>query len=130
MSLRTRSLAAGFEHTARNFQWDEYWDANRGRVIEIVSENCSQAFMQDYTLVGRITWFPSYNPFLRIVVRVKDLVRARLVPLIAELTQGIKKGLHLVEGTVSARTYDLGMVKGGAGGNVLYDGSIEQLFHA
>lgn len=65
--LESNKLNAVLEYTGRNFQWDEYSRANGGRVIEILSEHCCQAFMQGYTLTGRVALFPSYESFLGIV---------------------------------------------------------------
>ncbi|KAK7420384.1 hypothetical protein QQX98_002807 [Neonectria punicea] len=65
--LESNKLSAVFEHTGRNFQWDEYSRANGGRVIEILSEHCCQGFMQGYTLTGRTALFPSYESFLGII---------------------------------------------------------------
>ncbi|KAL0932320.1 d-xylulose 5-phosphate d-fructose 6-phosphate [Colletotrichum truncatum] len=65
--LESNKLDAVFENTGRNFQWDDYSRARGGRVIEILSEHCCQAFMQGYTLTGRHALFPSYESFLGIV---------------------------------------------------------------
>ncbi|KPM36030.1 putative phosphoketolase [Neonectria ditissima] len=65
--LESNKLSAVFEHTGRNFQWDEYSRGNGGRVIEILSEHCCQGFMQGYTLTGRTALFPSYESFLGII---------------------------------------------------------------
>ncbi|KAF1834214.1 D-xylulose 5-phosphate/D-fructose 6-phosphate phosphoketolase [Decorospora gaudefroyi] len=65
--LESNKLNAVFEHTGRNFQWDQYSNAQGGRVIEILSEHCCQGFMQGYTLTGRVAVFPSYESFLGIV---------------------------------------------------------------
>ncbi|KAF2106912.1 putative phosphoketolase [Lophiotrema nucula] len=65
--LESNKLSAVFEHTGRNFQWDEFSNAKGGRVIEILSEHCCQAFMQGYTLTGRVAVFPSYESFLGII---------------------------------------------------------------
>jgi xylulose-5-phosphate/fructose-6-phosphate phosphoketolase len=65
--LESNKLAAVFDHTNRNFQWDEFANARGGRVIEILSEHCCQAFMQGYTLTGRTALFPSYESFLGII---------------------------------------------------------------
>ncbi|OCL04496.1 D-xylulose 5-phosphate/D-fructose 6-phosphate phosphoketolase [Glonium stellatum] len=65
--LVSNKLNAVFDHTGRNFQWDEFSNAQGGRVIEILSEHCCQGFMQGYTLTGRVALFPSYESFLGIV---------------------------------------------------------------
>lgn len=65
--LESNKLSAVLEFTGRNFQWDEYSRAKGGRVIEVLSEHCCQAFMQGYTLTGRVGLFPSYESFLGIV---------------------------------------------------------------
>lgn len=65
--LESNKLNAVFEHTGRNFQWDDYARANGGRVIEILSEHCCQDFIQGYTLTGRTALFPSYESFLGII---------------------------------------------------------------
>ncbi|KAF2270153.1 D-xylulose 5-phosphate/D-fructose 6-phosphate phosphoketolase [Lojkania enalia] len=65
--LESNKLSAVFEHTNRNFQWDQFSNARGGRVIEILSEHCCQGFMQGYTLTGRTALFPSYESFLGII---------------------------------------------------------------
>ena len=65
--LESNKLGAVFEHTGRNFQWDQYSRQQGGRVIELLSEHTCQAFMQGYTLTGRVGIFPSYESFLGIV---------------------------------------------------------------
>jgi xylulose-5-phosphate/fructose-6-phosphate phosphoketolase len=44
--LVSNKLDAVFNHTGRNFQWDEFSNAKGGRVIEILSEHTCQGFMQ------------------------------------------------------------------------------------
>jgi xylulose-5-phosphate/fructose-6-phosphate phosphoketolase len=65
--LVSNKIDAVFEHTNRNFQWDEFSNARGGRVIEILSEHTCQGFMQGYTLTGRTAIFPSYESFLGII---------------------------------------------------------------
>jgi xylulose-5-phosphate/fructose-6-phosphate phosphoketolase len=65
--LISNKLDAVFDHTGRNFQWDEFSSGQGGRVIEILSEHCCQGFMQGYTLTGRVGFFPSYESFLGII---------------------------------------------------------------
>ncbi|KAI9852250.1 MAG: hypothetical protein M1838_001292 [Thelocarpon superellum] len=65
--LVSNKLDAVFDHTGRNFQWDEFSNARGGRVIEILSEHTCQGFLQGYTLTGRTGLFPSYESFLGIV---------------------------------------------------------------
>lgn len=81
--LVSNKLDAVFDHTGRNFQWDEFSNAKGGRVVEILSEHTCQGFMQGkyyyqcnlkrlltiigYTLTGRTSLFPSYESFLNIV---------------------------------------------------------------
>ncbi|KAL0259774.1 hypothetical protein SLS55_005514 [Diplodia seriata] len=65
--LESNKLNEVFKHTGRNFQWDEFSRFQGGRVVEILSEHCCQAFMQGYTLTGRVALFPSYESFLGIV---------------------------------------------------------------
>ena len=65
--LVSNKLDAVFNHTGRNFQWDEFSNARGGRVIEILSEHTCQGFLQGYTLTGRTGLFPSYESFLGIV---------------------------------------------------------------
>jgi xylulose-5-phosphate/fructose-6-phosphate phosphoketolase len=65
--LVSNKLDAVFNHTGRNFQWDEFSNARGGRVIEILSEHTCQGFLQGYTLTGRSGIFPSYESFLGIV---------------------------------------------------------------
>jgi len=40
--LESNKLSAVFDHTSRNFQWDEFSFGNGGRVIEILSEHTCQ----------------------------------------------------------------------------------------
>ncbi|OJD34820.1 d-xylulose 5-phosphate d-fructose 6-phosphate [Diplodia corticola] len=65
--LESNKLNEVFKNTGRNFQWDEFSRFQGGRVVEILSEHCCQAFMQGYTLTGRVALFPSYESFLGIV---------------------------------------------------------------
>lgn len=65
--LVSNKLDAVFNHTGRNFQWDEFSNARGGRVIEILSEHTCQGFLQGYTVTGRTGLFPSYESFLGIV---------------------------------------------------------------
>jgi xylulose-5-phosphate/fructose-6-phosphate phosphoketolase len=44
--LVSDKLDAVFNHTGRNFQWDEFSNAKEGRVIQILSEHTCQGFMQ------------------------------------------------------------------------------------
>ena len=63
----SNKLDAAFQHTGRNFQWDEFSNARGGRIIEILSEHTCQGFLQGYTLTGRVGVFPSYESFLGII---------------------------------------------------------------
>lgn len=65
--LVSNKLDALFNHTGRNFQWDEFANARGGRVIEVLSEHLCQGFLQGYTLTGRVGVFPSYESFLGII---------------------------------------------------------------
>ncbi|KAG9232077.1 XFP N-terminal domain-containing protein [Amylocarpus encephaloides] len=65
--LVSNKLDAVFNHTGRDFQWDEFSHAKGGRVIEILSEHTCQGFLQGYTLTGRTGIFPSYESFLGII---------------------------------------------------------------
>ncbi|BDD61308.1 hypothetical protein MAP00_006358 [Monascus purpureus] len=65
--LESNKLEDTLKHTGRNCQWDQYCRAKGGRVIEVLSEHMCQAFMQGYTLTGRVALFPSYESFLGIV---------------------------------------------------------------
>jgi len=65
--LVSNKLDAIFDHTGRDFQWDEFSHAKGGRVIEILSEHTCQGFLQGYTLTGRTGIFPSYESFLGII---------------------------------------------------------------
>lgn len=65
--LVSNKLDSVFNHTGRNFQWDQYSNNQGGRVIEIQSEHCCQGFMQGYTSTGRVGLFPSYESFLGII---------------------------------------------------------------
>lgn len=65
--LESNKLESTLEHTGRNFQWDQFSSNHGGRVIEVLSEHMCQAFMQGYTLTGRVALFPSYESFLGII---------------------------------------------------------------
>lgn len=65
--LVSNKLDAVFDHTGRDFQWDEFSNHRGGRVIEMLSEHTIQGFLQGYTLTGRTGLFPSYESFLGIV---------------------------------------------------------------
>jgi xylulose-5-phosphate/fructose-6-phosphate phosphoketolase len=65
--LVSNKLDAVFNHTGRDFQWDEFSNARGGRVIEILSEHTCQGFLQGYTLTGGTGIFPSYESFLGII---------------------------------------------------------------
>jgi len=65
--LVSNKLDAVFDHTGRNFQWDEFSKESGGRVVEILSEHTCQGFLQGYTLTGRVGLFPSYESFLGII---------------------------------------------------------------
>ena len=65
--LESNKLEYTLAHTGRNFQWDQFSFAKGGRVIEVLSEHMCQAFMQGYTLTGRVAVFPSYESFLGII---------------------------------------------------------------
>jgi xylulose-5-phosphate/fructose-6-phosphate phosphoketolase len=65
--LVSNKLDAIFEHTGRNFQWDQFSNARGGRVIETLSEHQCQGFLQGYTLTGRVGVFASYESFLGII---------------------------------------------------------------
>ena len=82
--LESNKLAAVFENTGRNFQWDEYSFGQGGRVVEILSEHTCQGWLkrmfdhrhiltrllpgmlQGYTMTGRTALFPSYEAFIGI----------------------------------------------------------------
>jgi xylulose-5-phosphate/fructose-6-phosphate phosphoketolase len=40
--FESNKLSAVFDHTGRNFQWDQYSNAQGGRVIETLSEHQCQ----------------------------------------------------------------------------------------
>lgn len=65
--LVSNKLDAIFDHTGRNFQWDQFSNAQGGRAIELLSEHVCQGFMQGYTLTGRVGILPSYESFLGII---------------------------------------------------------------
>lgn len=65
--LESNKLSAVFNHTGRDFQWDQFSNAQGGRVTEILSEHCCQGWMQGYVLTGRTALFPSYESFLGII---------------------------------------------------------------
>ena len=49
--LESNKLNAVFEHTSRNFQWDEFSSGQGGRVIEILSEHICQGLFSLFTHV-------------------------------------------------------------------------------
>ncbi|KAI9726623.1 MAG: hypothetical protein M1828_000990 [Chrysothrix sp. TS-e1954] len=63
----SNKLDAAFQHTGRNFQWDEFSNARGGRIMEMLSEHTLQGFLQGYTLTGRVGVLPSYESFLGII---------------------------------------------------------------
>jgi xylulose-5-phosphate/fructose-6-phosphate phosphoketolase len=65
--LMSNKFNAIFEHTGRNFQWDQFSNARGGRAIELLSEHVCQGFLQGYTLTGRVGILPSYESFLGII---------------------------------------------------------------
>ncbi|RMZ91500.1 hypothetical protein DV736_g1277, partial [Chaetothyriales sp. CBS 134916] len=65
--FESNKLAAVFNVTGRNMQWDQYLNNQGGRVVETLSEHQCQGFMQGYTVTGRTALFPSYEAFLGIV---------------------------------------------------------------
>ncbi|EGE02360.1 phosphoketolase [Trichophyton equinum CBS 127.97] len=65
--LESNKLGAVLEKTGRNFQCDQFSNAQGGRVIEVLSEHMCQGFLQGYTLTGRTGVFPSYESFLGII---------------------------------------------------------------
>ncbi|QSS60046.1 phosphoketolase [Histoplasma capsulatum] len=65
--LESNKLGGALAHTGRNFQWDQFANAQGGRVIEVLSEHMCQGFLQGYTLTGRVGIFPSYESFLGII---------------------------------------------------------------
>lgn len=83
--LVSNKLDAVFDETSRNFQWDIASRNNGGRVIEVLSENCCQAWMQGYTLTGRTAFFPSYEAFLGIV-QTMMVQYAKFMKMAAETT--------------------------------------------
>ncbi len=69
--MDSNRLGAVFETTDRQFLWpvDPQDDgiARAGRVLEILSEHCCQAWLQGYLLTGRHGLFPCYEAFAPIV---------------------------------------------------------------
>ena len=63
----SNKLDAVLDVTGRNFQWDQFSNAQGGRLIETLSEHQCQGFLQGYTLTGRVGMFPSYEAFLGII---------------------------------------------------------------
>ena len=66
-----------FKVTHRDYQWPVHlWDTDidhhNGRVLEILSENTCQGWMQGYALTGRYALFPSYEAFLGIIATMVD----------------------------------------------------------
>jgi xylulose-5-phosphate/fructose-6-phosphate phosphoketolase len=56
--LESNKLAAVFEHTGRNFQWDEYSSGQGGRVIEILSEHTCQGRLESTSECFRLLTLP------------------------------------------------------------------------
>jgi xylulose-5-phosphate/fructose-6-phosphate phosphoketolase len=65
--LESNKLGAVLNTTGRNFQWDQYSNAQGGGLVETLSEHQCQGFMQGYTVTGRTALFPSYEAFISIV---------------------------------------------------------------
>lgn len=65
--LESNKLGESLAHTTRNFQWNQFSNAQGGRVIEVLSEHMCQGFLQGYTMTGRVGIFPSYESFLGII---------------------------------------------------------------
>lgn len=53
--LESNKLSAVFDHTSRNFQWDEFSFGKGGRVIEILSEHTCQGIPPACFLLKRLT---------------------------------------------------------------------------
>ena len=89
--LVSNKLDGVFNHTQRNFQWDEAARAKGGRVIEMLSEHTLQGFLQGYTITGRVGLFPSYESFLGIVhtMMVQYAKFAKMVSNPAPIALGI-----------------------------------------
>nr|KAK5450141.1 hypothetical protein LTR18_000156 [Exophiala xenobiotica] len=65
--FESNKLDVVLNSTNRNFQWDQFSNAQGGRLIETLSEHQCQGWMQGYTLTGRTALFPSYEAFLGII---------------------------------------------------------------
>ena len=65
--FESNKLDAVLNSTCRNFQWDQFSNAQGGRLTETLSEHQCQGWMQGYTLTGRAGLFPSYEAFLGII---------------------------------------------------------------
>merc|ERR1712230_120529 len=65
--FESNKLDTVLNSTNRNFQWDQFSNAQGGRLIETLSEHQCQGWMQGYTLTGRTALFPSYEAFLGII---------------------------------------------------------------
>ncbi|KIV93073.1 hypothetical protein, variant [Exophiala mesophila] len=65
--FESNKLDAVLNSTGRNFQWDQFSNAQGGRLTETLSEHQCQGWMQGYTLTGRVGLFPSYEAFLGII---------------------------------------------------------------
>jgi xylulose-5-phosphate/fructose-6-phosphate phosphoketolase len=50
--LESNKLAAVFENTGRNFQWDEYSFGQGGRVVEILSEHTCQGQSNEHSIIS------------------------------------------------------------------------------
>jgi xylulose-5-phosphate/fructose-6-phosphate phosphoketolase len=59
--MTSNKLDAVFDVSKRVFEWDKDIFAQKGRVLEILSEHTCQGLMQGYTLTGRTALFPSYE---------------------------------------------------------------------
>ena len=69
--MSSNRLSTVFEATPRQYEWpvspDDPSIAQRGRVLEILSEHTCQAWLQGYLLTGRHGLFPCYEAFVSIV---------------------------------------------------------------
>ncbi len=72
----SNKLMAVFEETTRAWQWpilpNDQDMSQSGRVMEMLSEQTLQGFMQGYVLTGRHAVFASYEAFIQIVASMAD----------------------------------------------------------
>lgn len=92
--------------------------------IEGYREEGSTTTPFDMMLVNHVSRFHVMEYAIRGGAKVNETVRVRLVPLLAELKHRVQKTREYIFkwGTDPEETYDLEMLKGAGGGEVMYEG--------